>query len=113
MSNEDPKKNKLDITSPLGLNLNDFANNNGFNIMNSTIHKISQKNDAPIIKELTADHKSIKEILTKRKAALQNLSTLWKKGNINEDDIVNFCSQLNIPCAPCEAKFLIFFYFDI
>lgn len=84
MSSEDPKKNKLDITSPLGLNLNDFASNNGFNIMNSTIHKISQKNDAPIIKDLTADHKSIKEILTKRKAALQNLSTLWKKGNIPE-----------------------------
>ncbi|MCQ2818350.1 MAG: hypothetical protein MJ252_13870 [archaeon] len=77
----DPKK-KLDITAPMGLNLDDFGGN--FNVMNSTIHKISQSNDVPIINELSNDHKSIKEILAKRKAALQSLSKLWVKGNIPE-----------------------------
>lgn len=90
MSSDNNKK-KLDITSPIGINLSDFQNNN-FNVMNSTIHKISQSNDGPIINELSTDHRSIKDILSKRKAALQNLANLWKKGNINE--IVGPVSQL-------------------
>lgn len=99
MSNNNPKK--LDITSPLGINFNEFNNiNNNFNVMNSTIHKISQKEDVPIINDLTNDHKSIKEILTKRKDALNKLAELWRKGNINE--VVVPISQIKDMGVACD-----------
>lgn len=74
----------LDITTPIGINLSEYKNENNWNEMNVTTHFISQKNDMPIIKDLTSEHKSIIEILSKRKNTLENLSNLWQKGNINE-----------------------------
>ena len=72
-----PKKE--DETQPIGIDFNDFGNQN-----NSSNENVNSSEDDPIIKEISVPHPKIKKILQNRMNSLKQLSNTWIKGDIRQ-----------------------------
>ena len=74
---DNPKKE--DETQPIGIDFNDFGNQN-----NSSNENVNSSEDDPIIKEISVPHPKIKKILQNRMNSLKQLSNTWIKGDIRQ-----------------------------
>ncbi len=72
-----PKKE--DETQPIGIDFNDFGNQNI-----SSNENVNSSEDDPIIKEISVPHPKIKKILQNRMNSLKQLSNTWIKGDIRQ-----------------------------
>ena len=67
---DNPKKEEE--TQPIGIDFNDFGNQN-----NSSNENVNSSEDDPIIKEISVPHPKIKKILQNQINSLKHFLTLW------------------------------------